>query len=197
MNRVFGGLLTVVLAPVMALVAVAVRVFDGRPVLFAHQRAGQGGRPFHIYKFRTMRPPLAIDEPDEVRITRLGRALRRTSLDELPTLWNIVRGDMNLVGPRPLPVAYTAPVLIRPVSPSRSQAGPDRSGPGGRPQCPRLGRKVRPGQLVRRASQLANRSPHPLANTRGGRPRPGHLPPGTRHHAGVHGQPHFSVRSRA
>jgi lipopolysaccharide/colanic/teichoic acid biosynthesis glycosyltransferase len=120
-------LLTVVAAPVMALVAAAVRVFDGRPVLFAHQRAGQDGRPFHLYKFRTMRPPLAIDEPDEVRITRVGRLLRRTSLDELPSLWNIARGDMNLVGPRPLPVAYTA--LYSPAQSRRLEVKPGLTGP--------------------------------------------------------------------
>ena len=127
MNRVFGGLLTVVLAPVMALVALAVRIFDGRPVLFAHERAGQGGRPFHIYKFRTMRPPLAVEEPDEVRITCVGRVLRRTSLDELPSLWNVARGDMNLVGPRPLPPAYTA--LYSPAQSRRLEVKPGLTGP--------------------------------------------------------------------
>jgi lipopolysaccharide/colanic/teichoic acid biosynthesis glycosyltransferase len=106
MNRVLGGLLTVVLAPLMALIGLLVRVSDGRPVIFVHERAGKGGRPFLMYKFRTMRSSLTTDEPDEVRITRLGRVLRRASLDELPSLWNVVRGEMNLVGPRPLPVAY-------------------------------------------------------------------------------------------
>jgi lipopolysaccharide/colanic/teichoic acid biosynthesis glycosyltransferase len=126
-NRVLGGLLAVVLAPIAALVTVAVRLFDGRPVLFAHERAGQGGRPFRIYKFRTMQPPQAIDEPDEIRITRLGRVLRRTSLDELPSLWNIVRGDMNLVGPRPLPVAYMA--LYSPAQSRRLEVKPGLTGP--------------------------------------------------------------------
>jgi lipopolysaccharide/colanic/teichoic acid biosynthesis glycosyltransferase len=127
MNRLAGGVLAFILAPVLALIAVAVRVCDGRPVIFAHERAGQGGRPFRFYKFRTMRPAAWIDEPDEVRITRLGRALRRTSLDELPSLWNVARGDMNLVGPRPLPLAYTA--LYSPAQSRRLDVKPGLTGP--------------------------------------------------------------------
>jgi lipopolysaccharide/colanic/teichoic acid biosynthesis glycosyltransferase len=127
MSRLIGGVLTVVLAPVLAVIAVLVRALDGRPVIFAHERAGQGGHPFQLYKFRTMRPPLTADEPDEVRITRLGRVLRRTSMDELPSLWNVVRGDMNLVGPRPLPVAYTP--LYSAAQSRRLQVKPGLTGP--------------------------------------------------------------------
>jgi lipopolysaccharide/colanic/teichoic acid biosynthesis glycosyltransferase len=108
MNRAVAGALAIVLAPVLAVVALLVRVADGRPLLFVHERAGLDGRPFGLLKFRTMRPPASTGEPDAARITRVGRLLRRSSLDELPGLWNVVRGDMNLVGPRPLPVAYTA-----------------------------------------------------------------------------------------
>jgi lipopolysaccharide/colanic/teichoic acid biosynthesis glycosyltransferase len=107
-NRAVAAGLAIVLAPVLALVAVVVRLADGRPLFFVHQRAGLHGRPFGLVKFRTMRPPRWSDEPDADRITRVGHLLRRSSLDELPELWNVVRGDMNLVGPRPLPVAYTA-----------------------------------------------------------------------------------------
>jgi sugar transferase EpsL len=107
-NRAVAGALSIVLAPVLAVVAVVVRFADGRPLLFVHQRAGLHGRPFGLLKFRTMRPPASTEEPDATRITRVGRLLRRSSLDELPELWNVIRGEMNLVGPRPLPVAYTA-----------------------------------------------------------------------------------------
>ncbi len=87
------------------LVALVLLLGDGRPVLFRQTRAGLKGLPFTILKFRTMRPGPGTDME---RLTRLGRFLRRTSLDELPQLVNILKGDMSLVGPRPLPVAYVA-----------------------------------------------------------------------------------------
>lgn len=94
--------------PVQALVAVAVRRTMGRPVLFRQPRPGLHGEVFELVKFRTMRDadPAngVVDDAD--RLTRLGRLLRATSLDELPSLWNVVRGDMSLVGPRPLLVRY-------------------------------------------------------------------------------------------
>lgn len=98
----------VVTAPVMAGVAAAVAANLGRPVLFRQRRPGLHGHPFTLVKFRTMRD---VDErrglvTDADRLTGLGRALRSTSLDELPTLWNVLRGDMSLVGPRPLLMQY-------------------------------------------------------------------------------------------
>ena len=91
----------IVLSPVAALAALAVRVRLGRPVLFRQRRVGLGGAEFEIVKFRTMRPESYPGEPDAERDTRVGRALRATSVDELPQLWNIARGDMSLIGPRP------------------------------------------------------------------------------------------------
>jgi len=96
-------------APVIAALAVAVRLTMGGPVLFRQARAGRRGVTFEVVKFRTMRNPRPGEEGpefDEVRLTRLGRLMRSTSLDELPTLLNVVRGEMALVGPRPLPVRY-------------------------------------------------------------------------------------------
>ena len=107
---VAGALVALVLlSPVMAWTALAVLVTQGRPVLFRQERPGLGGRPFTIYKFRTMRPTRPGEVyylTDDDRMTRLGHFLRSSSLDELPELWNVLRGDMSLVGPRPLLMEY-------------------------------------------------------------------------------------------
>lgn len=95
--------------PVAALVALAVRLSLGRPVLFVQTRPGLGGEPFDMIKFRTMRDANGADGtplPDARRLTKLSRVLRGTSLDELPEFWNVLRGDMSLVGPRPLLMEY-------------------------------------------------------------------------------------------
>jgi lipopolysaccharide/colanic/teichoic acid biosynthesis glycosyltransferase len=95
--------------PIMAAVAVAIRLEGAGPVLFTQLRPGLGGRPFRLYKFRTMRDARGSDGrplPDGDRLTSLGRFLRRTSLDELPQLWNVLRGELSLVGPRPLLMEY-------------------------------------------------------------------------------------------
>lgn len=99
----------IVLSPVLLVVAALVRWRFGRPVLFTQRRLGYRGRPFTILKFRTMTSERGGDGrllPDELRLTRLGRLLRRSSVDELPELVNVLRGDMSLVGPRPLITAY-------------------------------------------------------------------------------------------
>ena len=107
MKRILDFAIIVLLAPlwlpVAAIVALLVWVNLGRPVLFAQDRAGLNGRPFTLYKFRSMRTGGGTDAE---RLTRLGRFLRAASLDELPELWNVLRGEMALVGPRPLPVRY-------------------------------------------------------------------------------------------
>ena len=98
-----------VLAPLLGVTALAIRLALGGPVIFAHRRPGRHGRPFVLFKFRTMSGARGADGellPDRERLTRLGRLLRRTSLDELPELVNVIRGDMSLVGPRPLLMEY-------------------------------------------------------------------------------------------
>ena len=104
LDRALGGLLLVLLAPVLAAAAMAVRLGSPGPVLFRQERLGRGGRTFRIFKFRTMDPgiPGLMTCRDDPRITRVGRFLRNYRLDELPQLLNVVRGEMSLVGPRPL-----------------------------------------------------------------------------------------------
>ncbi len=99
----------VVLSPMMFITAVLVRIKLGSPVLFRQDRPGKDGKIFKLYKFRTMTDGRDEDGdllPDEVRLTSFGRKLRSTSLDELPELFNILKGDMSVVGPRPLMVQY-------------------------------------------------------------------------------------------
>jgi sugar transferase EpsL len=112
-KRVFdvmvGAVACVVFSPVFLLLAAMVRASHGSPVLFRQRRAGQAGRPFELFKLRSMTN--ACDQngvllPDDRRITRLGHFLRKTSLDELPQLVNVLRGEMSLVGPRPLLLQY-------------------------------------------------------------------------------------------
>jgi sugar transferase EpsL len=109
---VIGAAVLAVLAlPVMLVVAVVIWGSDGRPILFVHDRVGRKEQPFQLVKFRTMTEPTHSAgqlSPDDERVTRVGRTLRTLSLDELPELWNVLVGDMALVGPRPLPTRYLA-----------------------------------------------------------------------------------------
>lgn len=108
MDVVASGLGLIVLSPVIAVVTVLVAVKLGRPVIFAQDRPGRNGEIFRLYKFRTMKSPDVSRGlvSDEHRLTGFGRTLRSTSLDELPTLVNVFRGEMSVVGPRPLLVQY-------------------------------------------------------------------------------------------
>lgn len=104
-----AGVALLILSAPMAVVALLVRVRLGSPVLFRQQRPGLGGKPFGMVKFRTMtdgRDPGGALLPDDERLTAFGRRLRALSLDELPELWNVLCGDMSLVGPRPLLMKY-------------------------------------------------------------------------------------------
>jgi lipopolysaccharide/colanic/teichoic acid biosynthesis glycosyltransferase len=99
----------IILSPLLIAITSAVLISDGAPVFFRQARPGLRGRPFQLVKFRTMRPPpreSSVPTSDEQRLTRLGKLLRSTSFDELPELWNVLIGDMSLVGPRPLLMEY-------------------------------------------------------------------------------------------
>ncbi|PWS38792.1 sugar transferase [Falsiroseomonas bella] len=117
--------LLVATAPVFLLVALAVRWRLGAPVLFVQLRAGRGGQPFSLLKFRSMR---AGPGSDAERLDRFGRVLRLTGLDELPQLFNVLRGEMSLVGPRPLPLDYLRHYSVRQARMLRVRPG--IAGPG-------------------------------------------------------------------
>lgn len=112
-KRIFDLLLTIpgliLISPILLAVSISILLIDGKPVLFCQERPGYKGKIFTLCKFRTMKN--ALDRhgkllPDGARISPLGKILRKTSLDELPELFNVLRGDMSLVGPRPLLTAY-------------------------------------------------------------------------------------------
>lgn len=109
LDIIISGSVLILLSPVLVLLAILIRINLGSPVIFTQERPGKNEKIFKLYKFRSMSN--ATDEkgellPDELRLTRFGRLLRSTSLDELPELFNILKGDMSLIGPRPLLVKY-------------------------------------------------------------------------------------------
>ena len=109
LDIILSGFALIILSPILLIVAILVRIKLGSPVIFRQKRPGKDGKIFTMCKFRTMTDEK--DEngellPDEVRLTKFGEMLRATSLDELPELWNIFKGDMSIVGPRPLLVEY-------------------------------------------------------------------------------------------
>jgi lipopolysaccharide/colanic/teichoic acid biosynthesis glycosyltransferase len=108
-DLIFSVLLLIALSPILLIVTLSVRFHLGSPALFSQQRPGLGGHPFWLLKFRTMTDACGADGvllPDSERLTRFGRFLRATSLDELPELFNVLKGGMSLVGPRPLLMQY-------------------------------------------------------------------------------------------
>jgi len=127
---VVSAVALIVLSPIALMVAVAIRVRMGSPVIFRQVRAGLRGKPFVLYKFRTMLD-LRDEEgnllPDEQRLTNLGKLIRRLSLDEIPELWNVLKGDMSLVGPRPLLMEYLP--LYTPEQARRHEVKPGMAGP--------------------------------------------------------------------
>ena len=125
----FALIALVILSPIILVIAILVRVFIGTPILFKQQRPGYKGRPFFIYKFRTMTNRVGRDGsllPDAERLTRFGHFLRSLSLDELPELFNILRGEMSFVGPRPLLMEYLP--LYSPEQARRHDVAPGLTG---------------------------------------------------------------------
>lgn len=110
LDRIVSVVLIIVAAPLLIAIAVAIRCEGSGPVIYRQTRPGLHGQPFRIVKFRTMRPDPELErrgpDGDHLRITRLGRLLRATSLDELPNLVNVARGEMSIIGPRPLLMSY-------------------------------------------------------------------------------------------
>ena len=108
LDTLFAAVLLLLLSPLMAVLVLIVRVAQGRPVLFVQTRPGVRGKPFRLYKFRTMDSETGLlpSQTEAERLTPVGRFLRKLSLDELPQLWNVVKGDMSMVGPRPLLIKY-------------------------------------------------------------------------------------------
>lgn len=132
----------IVLSPVLLVLCVLVRVKLGSPVLFRQERPGKNEKIFTLCKFRTMTDEKDVDGkllPDAVRLTKFGKFLRATSLDELPELFNILKGDMSIIGPRPLLVSYLPYYTERGEAAAHCAAGTDGACPGQRAQFPRLG----------------------------------------------------------
>ncbi|MFQ3623180.1 MAG: sugar transferase [Acetobacteraceae bacterium] len=171
-----AALLLVLLAPLLLGLALAVAAALGRPVLFRQHRLGLGARPFVLVKFRTMREGT---EPDSARLTPFGAWLRRSSLDELPSLANVLRGEMSLVGPRPLLAADRDRLLA--LCPERFSVKPGLTGPvqvGGRNALSwreRLAGDAGYARRVRLGRDLALLAATPAAVLRGdGIASPGH-----------------------
>ena len=162
-----ASILSVLLSPVLAGLALAIRLSMGRPILFRQQRPGYKGEPFEVYKFRTMKDAVDAEGellPDEERLTKVGVFMRQLSLDELPQLWNILKGDMSFIGPRPLLMEFLR--WYTPEQMRRHEVKPGVTGwaaGSGTPRHP-LFQATRARRLVRRQPQPAprheDRRPH-------------------------------------
>lgn len=109
LDRVVAAIALLIFSPILLIVAIAIYLRMGSPIIFTQPRPGKNGRVFNFYKFRTMTDDRDAEGnllPDDQRLTAIGQLLRKTSLDELPQLWNVLKGDMSFVGPRPLLVCY-------------------------------------------------------------------------------------------
>ncbi|MEM2057594.1 MAG: sugar transferase [Thermoproteota archaeon] len=129
-DLIVASIAMIILLPISLLIALAIRFSMGPPVIFRQVRPGLRGKPFVMYKFRTMldlRDEQGNLLPDEKRLTLLGRFLRRFSLDEIPELWNVIKGDMSIVGPRPLLMEYLP--LYTPEQARRHEVKPGMAGP--------------------------------------------------------------------
>ena len=141
----------ILISPVLAVIALAVRIALGSPVLFRQRRPGLMARPFVLYKFRTMSDELDAEGnqmPDAVRLTRLGRLLRSFSLDELPELLNVIKGEMSLAGPRPLLMRYLERYSAEQGTSTRRTAWNHRLDTGERAQRQHVGAEIRIRRLV-------------------------------------------------
>ena len=194
-KRVFdvlaAGSALIVLLPVQGVVAILVRRNLGRPVLFVQTRPGLDEQPFEILKFRTMTD--AVDAhghalPDEERLTRFGQLLRSTSLDELPELWNVVKGRDEPCGPTAAADEVPAAIHVRASTAPRGAARRDRLGPGQRTQQRRLAREVGDGCLVYGTHLPCTRSEDPSEDHHVSGPARGRVPGWPRDGAGVHGR---------
>ncbi len=128
-DTVASGVALVLLSPIMLIIVVSIYLTTGRPILFSQRRPGQHEEIFVLHKFRTMHSstdPQGNQRSDDERLTRLGNFLRRTGLDELPQLWNVFKGEMSLVGPRPLLVRYLE--LYTPEQSRRHEVKPGLTG---------------------------------------------------------------------
>ena len=163
-----AGFGLLVAAPVLGIAAAAVKLADGGPVLYRQQRVGKDGVEFELLKLRTMvvgAETTGRGLRPSTRATRASRGpgtlLRRLSIDELPQLWNVIRGDMSVIGPRPTLALPGRALHGAPAAPPRGQAGPDRLGAGARSRTAAVGRAHRARRLVRRAPLAARRPEDP------------------------------------
>jgi len=130
LDIILASIVLMLVSPIALMVAIAILITMGPPVIFRQVRPGLHGKPFVMYKFRTMldlRDEHGNLLPDEKRLTRLGKFLRRFSLDEIPELWNVLKGDMSIVGPRPLLMEYLP--LYTPEQARRHEVKPGMAGP--------------------------------------------------------------------